>query len=308
MHDRKNNRYVAFVKTGNRFGRAAAMSVSKDFSDWSNPKLCFGADEEDQKNAKDRIRKRMADPGLQHPLWVDPDPDTGWTPPKGEVHHPTWRAECYQFAPFSYESVYLAVASMYYPTGMELYPYRTNTDGFGGTQLVMSRDFENWTRLGNREDFIPPSRIDDGLVGVFDRGQIFAPEPIRMGDELWFYYTGYKSRQPLHSLNLDGSIRNPDSLTPEEKADVKDGWAAICLGTLRLDGFVSLDATRRGYVQTKPIKVAGNVPYINVDAADGKVQMKVQVEVLDEAGNVISGFSREACTAGLARTLGRMGK
>lgn len=292
MHDRSKNRYVAFVKTGNRFGRAVAMSISKDFADWSPPQLCFGADEEDQKTAIDKIRKRMADPGLQHPLWVDPDPDTGWTPPKGEVHHPTWRAECYQMAPFSYENVYLAVASMYYPTGMELYPYRTNTDGFGGTQLVMSRDLQNWTRLGNREEFIPPSRIDNGLVGVFDRGQIFAPEPIRMGDELWFYYTGYKSRQPLHSLNVDGAIRHPDSLTPEEKADVKDGWAAICLGTLRLDGFVSLDAARSGYVQTKPLKVAGDIPYLNVAAAKGKVQ----VEVLDESGKVISGFSREACT------------
>ena len=175
---------------------------------------------------------------------------------------------------------------------MELYPYRTNTDGFGGTQLVMSRDLQNWTRLGNREEFIPPSRIDNGLVGVFDRGQIFAPEPIRMGDELWFYYTGYKSRRPLHSLNLDSSIRDPDSLTPEEKADVKDGWAAICLGTLRLDGFVSLDAADSGYVQTKPMKVAGEIPYLNVAAAKGKVQ----VEVLDEAGKIISGFSREACT------------
>ena len=30
--------------------------------------------------------------------------------------------------------------------------------------------------------------------------------------------------------------------TPEEQADFDDGWIAICLATLRLDGFVSLDA------------------------------------------------------------------
>ena len=243
--------------------------------------------------AKEIIRKRLADPGLARPLFVEPDPDTGWKPAKGLVSHPVWRAECYQFAAFPYENLYVGTVMMYYPTGTEL-PKRRNTAGFDGIQLVMSRDLDKWTRLGNRQDFIPPSRIDNSLIGVFDRMQTTAPgAPVQKGDELWFYYTGFKTRIPMYSQNPDGSTRDPKTLTPLEKADLEDGWAAICLATLRLDGFVSLDAAGSGYLLTKPMTVAGEIPYLNVDASGGQAK----VEVLDEKGNVIPGFSKEECLA-----------
>jgi hypothetical protein len=292
MYDGPRKRYVMFGKTSSRFGRSAAISISDDFKNWSKPVLCFSADEEDQKMALKKIRQRLADPGLARPTSVDPDPDTGWKPPAGVVSHPVWRAECYEFAAFPYEGDYIGIVMMYYPTGTE--PGRKNTDGFDGLQLVMSHDLKNWTRLGNREDFIPPSRIDKGLVGVFDRQQMTAPgAPLRIGDELWFYYTGFKSREILYALNPDGSPRDQKTLTPQEKADLDDGWSAICLAVLRLDGFISLDAAGDGFVLTKPMTVTGDTLYLNADATGGQAK----VEILDEAGNVIPSFSREDCLA-----------
>jgi len=295
MYDRPRRRYVMFGKTSAKFGRSASVSISKDFEHWSEPVLCFATDEEDQKMAKQIIRKRLADPGLAHPMFVDPDPDTGWTPAKGVVNQPTWRAECYVFTAFPYEGVYIGMAMLYYPTGTEL-PRRDNTDGFHRIQLLMSRDLNltKWTRLGNRQAFISTSRIDNGLIGVFDRMQMFAGEPVKKGDELWFYYTGYKTREyAMFALNPDGSPRDPKTLTPFEKADREDGFAAICLATLRLDGFVSLDAAGSGYVLTKPMTVAGEIPYLNIDASRGQAK----VEVLNEKGDVIPGFSKEECRA-----------
>ena len=46
-----------FGKTSAKFGRSASVSISKDFEHWSEPVLCFATDEEDQKMAKQIIRK-----------------------------------------------------------------------------------------------------------------------------------------------------------------------------------------------------------------------------------------------------------
>ena len=60
------------------------------------------------------------------------------------------------------------------------------------------------------------------------------------------------------------------------------------MATLRLDGFVSLAADEiEGTVVTRPFKLEGDKLMVNVDARDGTVS----VEVLDEAGQPLSGFS-----------------
>ena len=291
--DAARGRYLAMVKTFNKYGRAAALSISEDFEQWTDPVLNFGADAEDQARAPEIIRERLADPGLARPLFVDPDPATGWVPPAGEVNQPTWRAECYSFSVFPYEGLYIGLAMMYYPTGTEL-PARNNTDGFDCIQLAMSRDLTQWERLGDRADFLPPSRIDNGLIGVFDRQQMTAPgKPLRVGDELWFYYTGFKTRIPMYSRNADGSPRKPATLTPEEQADLDDGWSAICLAALRVDGFVSLDAgSPEGTILTRRLVAAGSNLYLNLDAGGGG---SARVEVLDETGRPVPGFARGDC-------------
>ena len=181
---------------------------------------------------------------------------------------------------------------MYYPTGTEL-PNRRNTDGFDLIQLAMSRDLVHWDRLGDRRPFTGPSRIDDGLVGVWDRMQlVITNRPVERGDELWFYYSGTKWRDYIYEKNPDGSKRDISTLTAEQRADFKEGWGAICLAVLRRDGFVSLDAgADKGFVLTKPIKLTGDRLLLNLDAGDNGSAL---VEILDEANKAMPGFSRRS--------------
>jgi hypothetical protein len=287
-YDRPRGRFLAIVKTGNEYGRAFSISISEDFVNWTPNRFLFGADAEDQVLAPGVIRKRLTDPGLQQPLFADPDPDTGWTPPEGEVHQPTWRAETYNIAVFPYEGLYIGLPSLYYPTGTAL-PARNNTDGFHIIQLAMTRDLVHWVRLGDRQEFIGPSRTDRGKVGVFDRCQLLAAhEPLVMDDELWFYYSGLKWRAEIYGLNPDGTPRDPATLTDEERADLDDGWGAACLAVLRREGFISLDADdAEGYVLTKHLRLDGRRLFLNLAAPEGDAR----VEVLDAKGRPVPGYS-----------------
>lgn len=297
IHDEQGERYVAVVKTGSRYGRSAAVSFSQDFEHWTKPVLSFHTDDRDQGLAKERIRRRLADPGLQDPMFNDPDPGSGWKPPEGVKHIPTWRAETYRLSVFPYEGVYVGLPMIYYPTGQAL-PERNNTVGFQEIQLAFTRDPQlrmgNWVRLGDRQPFIETSRLDAGLVGNFDRQQICPlNRPLIMGDELWFYYVGCKGRTPPYQKNSDGSRRDPATLTPEEKADFDDGWMAICLAVLRLDGFVSLDADgTEGEVTTKTLEAAGDGLYLNVDVKTGGA---AKIEVLGADDTAIPSFGLADC-------------
>ena len=85
------------------------------------------------------------------------------------------------------------------------------------------------------------------------------------GDELWFFYTGIKYRD---------TPPNPDP---------KRG--AICLAVLRPDGFISLDAgTDPGTLLTRPLVVAGEKLFVNIDAAKGGLE----VTALDGAGRTVA--------------------
>ena len=192
-YDREHKRFIAMVKTGNQYGRAFSIALSEDFNHWTNPRFCFGADAADQPLALKIIRQRVADPALAHPVFVDPDPALGGPRRPGP---PTWRAECYYITVFPYEGMYIGLPTMFYPTGVD--SNGTNCDGFDLIQLAVTRDLINWNRLGNRKPFIPPGRIDHGRVGVWDRMQMFATNPVERGDELWIYYSALKWRDDRH--------------------------------------------------------------------------------------------------------------
>lgn len=153
-------------------------------------------------------------------------------------------------------------------------------------------NLRQWARLGNRQPFIGPSRLDEGLAGNYDRLQLMVMNrPVEMGDEVWFYYTGMKWGVPQHSRYSDGSRRDPKTLTPNERADwIGDTHSAICLAVLRRDGFVSLDADRTtGSVLTKPLRIEGERPYLNLDAGRSG---KAELEVLDSQARPLPGFSQ----------------
>lgn len=293
-YDDAQCRFIACVKGSNEFGRAFNVTFSEDFATWTPPKYLFGADKRDQESTPSLIRNRLSDPGLAHPHYVDPDPATGWKPPVDQQHIPTWRTECYYITVFPYEGLYIGLPTMYIATGQSL-PDRRNTDGFDAIQLTMSRDLEHWHRLGDRKEFISPSRIDAGRVGIWDRSQMFATNPILIGDELWFYYSGLKWRENPYVRNADGTERDPSTLTAEEQADLQEGAGAICLAVLRRDGFVSLDAGKEpAYLLTRQMNVKGNELYFNADIREGG---SMQFDVLDEHDQVIGGFSRNDLVA-----------
>ncbi len=241
--DEKEHRYLFYMKRGGKHGRAIWISTSKDFETWTEPELSFEADELDQEPAIERIKARIADPGMQRHVYNDPN---------------DYNVDVYAMSPFRYESIYLGMPAMYHSTGKNTV---NNTDGFHLIELVSSRDLKNWIRQGNREAFIPLSPVG---AGAYDTVQMIGPaSAVIRDDELWFYYTGIKSRGPEY--------------------DVHGG--AICLAVLRRDGFVSLDATAtEGTVQTKPFTVSGEQLHVNVDALDGELR----IEVLDVDGKVVA--------------------
>jgi hypothetical protein len=98
---------------------------------------------------------------------------------------------------------------------------------------------------------------------------------VRVGDELWIYYTGNQSRHGR-------------SLAPESKFVGK-----IARAVLRLDGFVSARGGQRpAMLTTKPLRAAGGRLILNYNAgATGDVR----AEIRDEADRPIPGFTLDAC-------------
>ena len=70
------------------------------------------------------------------------------------------------------------------------------------------------------------------------------------------------------------------------------GNGAIGIATLRLDGWVSIDAgAQEGTLTTKPLVLEGKTLIVNVQASQGAMA----VEILDRAGRPLSGFGRSDC-------------
>lgn len=131
-------------------------------------------------------------------------------------------------------------------------------------ETAWSSDGREWHRI--REPFIPL-----GGPGEWDRfNNAVATAPVRVGEELWFYYSGRTTRH--------GPYKGPDT---------GPGSAAIGLATLRDEGFLSLDASYDGgSVVTVPLALEGNDLLINAKADFGQVA----AEILDEAGEALEGW------------------
>jgi Rhamnogalacturonan lyase family 11, C-terminal domain len=158
---------------------------------------------------------------------------------------------------FPYEGVYFGLLRM----------YNTKNDKID-VQLMTSRNAKHWDR-SIRTPFIPTA--DERGTWDFGNNAVPSTPPIRVGDELWFYYCG---RSTLH--------------------DVVPNDGAIGLGTLRLDGFFSMKAgANGGTVTTKALRLDGNTLYLNANAAGGSIA----VEVLDEGGTPIKLFDLDSSMA-----------
>jgi hypothetical protein len=115
--------------------------------------------------------------------------------------------------------------------------------------------------------------IARGPDGSFDKGMLQpSSQIITRGDQHFIYYTGQYCQHHC-----------PASARKEP--------GKIGLAKLPLDRFICQKAGDKvGTITTNPFKLAGDKLHVNVDARDGWVQ----VELLDETGREIPGFSGKA--------------
>lgn len=182
---------------------------------------------------------------------------------------PDQKTEFYDMSAFPYGGQFLGMAATFRHTRTIVSPKPDQSphDGPIHGQLVHSRDGHTWHRLDDRTPVIPngPAAFDAGcILGM-------ANTPILRDDEIWLYYTAV-------TTGHGGAL-------PEKRITI--GRAAW-----RQDGFVSLDAGMEGgLVETVPLRMNGVLLVINTDASDGLVA----VEVLDEQGKTLPGFSKADC-------------
>jgi hypothetical protein len=129
-------------------------------------------------------------------------------------------------------------------------------------ELVSSRDGKAWRRATPGRSYFPR-----GVPGEWDSEMILVVAPVVRDDKIWIYYSGWNT---------------PYTADAQEK--VVRGWVengrryqwAIGLATLRLDGFVSLDAgNSTGTLLTRPFELDGGTLAVNA-----RVSGELRVEVL----------------------------
>ncbi len=147
-------------------------------------------------------------------------------------------------------------------------------------RLAVSRDGLSFDRVGDWRPFLRP-----GPAGRFDSKGVWGlPNPVRMGDEIWFYYAG---------TNVDRTQRPAEDRVDPYAPD-GERLGGISRAIMRLDGFVSVDAPYEGgELVTPPIRFEGNALELNLDTAGGG---SVLVEILDENGEPIPGYTLDDAT------------
>ncbi len=166
--------------------------------------------------------------------------------------------ELYGMPVFKYEGYYFGSLQMYYSAAEAIIEI----------QLAFSRDGKKWERLPTRDVFLGLG-TRHGQGADFDSGMVLADTPVVVGDELWFYYTGYRG---LHTefFNTFG----------------------IGLAVAKLDRLIgrATPPGEWGSLLTRPLVCEGEVLEINASSANGTIQ----VEVLSPDGEIIEGYEREA--------------
>src|SRR5690606_8841885 len=179
------------------------------------------------------------------------------------------RPELYNLEAVAYESLMLGIFQIYKGPSNKV-GEKTGIPKITELTLAYSRDGFNWHRP-DRNAFINASRIE----GDWERGYLQSAGGVCLivGDELWFYYSGYKGDQ--------------DNITPNSY--YKN--SSTGLAKLRRDGFASLNATELsgGTVTTRLVTFKGSHLFVNADCSSGELK----AEVLNEDGQVIAPFSLE---------------
>lgn len=126
-----------------------------------------------------------------------------------------------------------------------------------------SRDGYSWFR----ENMNPFMSVNE-TTGAWNYGnlQSVAGSPLIVNDKLYFYISGRRLNQIGKEITTTG------------------------LALLRRDGFASMQTQNSGTLTTPILKFKGDYLFVNA-----KVEGSLNVEVLNEKGAVISGFSKDDC-------------
>ncbi|MDP6046408.1 MAG: hypothetical protein QGG25_12425, partial [Phycisphaerae bacterium] len=210
----------------------------------------------------------------------------GWTNMDGP-----YNTQHYGMRAMPYEGLYIGLLTAYY--GETAKPIPKDKEGWMDkveAQLTFSRNGRTWLRVGPR-GAIPHSDLNKKLNWKkvpkdaaflpygrhkkdWDWGNIYAYQrPLVVRDEIRIYYTGMTGR---HWASYHGDKQSK----------------GVGLATLRLDGFVSIDAAAAGTMTTKKFVFIGDTLEVNANAKGGSIV----VEAFDADGKVIEGFSKEDCT------------
>lgn len=202
------------------------------------------------------------------PFWTGAD---RLDPPDPEIGN---KAQLYNLSAVGYESLMLGLHQIHLgPPNDEC--QKQGIPKITELMLSFSRDGFHWHRP-NREAFISATR----KPGDWERGYVQSVGGICaiVGDQLWFYYIGFKG---------DPENRHPDSMKSGMYANGSTGIAI-----LRRDGFASMSANKDGgTLVTRPVTFTGKHLFVNADCPDGELR----VEILDEEKNVITPFSADNC-------------
>jgi hypothetical protein len=182
------------------------------------------------------------------------------------------RRQIYATTCWIYHGVYFALLSVYDSPGDVSEGKVTDTQkrherDVMNFYIATSRDGDSWDM---HWVYAGQPLVPRGPDGAFDKDILLpASTIVTHADKHWIYYAGANERHGNEQVKFDRKH-------------------AIGLATLRLDGFVGLSAGEsEGTVVTKPFKLEGDKLLVNVDANGGEAS----VEVLDEAGQPLAGFS-----------------
>jgi hypothetical protein len=193
-------------------------------------------------------------------LWVGAD--------RQDPHHPRFpeiEPQLYNLDAVAYESIMLGLLSIHQgPPNQEC--DRLKIHKRNEVLLGFSRDGFHWHRP-DRRPFLGVTEQE----GDWNWGNMQSAGGccLVVGDKLYFYVSGRK-RTDLF----------------------RDGWGSTGLGTLRRDGFASMDAgPAGGTLTTRPIRFAGSHLYVNAASDRGELR----VEVLTQGGEVVEPFAAGNC-------------
>ena len=249
------------------FVRRSIEITETDLKSWRDFQTVLVADEIDDAGAPDRIGR------LRSILDYD-NPEHYHT----ELHH---------MVAFPYASYTLGIVTVWDTTW-----HTQSTPLFAGgkdraivhMQMTWTRDADwlDWNRLDPREPVLELSEPGD-----WDCAWQLPPHaPVQVGDELWLYYVG--------SAALLCAPRTHGFGLPDRGQVPPNG---VGVAKLRLDGFVSLDASPRGGTfLTKPLTFSGSKLFLN-----GRGLGQITVEILDVNGEPIDGIERQTVTGDSVR-------